>query len=87
MMWFRQMAQLSTTISQAQRATAFHYFCQYRRELAGNNQLQPTFLTSNFFLSEPLVLAVSAPLGASLISTSAMSVYRKFAAMYRACFE
>ena len=25
-MWFRQMAQLSTTISQAQRATAFHFF-------------------------------------------------------------
>jgi hypothetical protein len=25
MMWLRQMAQLSTTISQAQRATAFHY--------------------------------------------------------------
>ena len=25
MMWFRQMAQLSTTMSQAQRATAFHY--------------------------------------------------------------
>lgn len=25
MMWFRQMAQLSTTISHAQRATAFHY--------------------------------------------------------------
>ncbi len=24
MMWFRQMAQLSTTMSQAQRATAFH---------------------------------------------------------------
>jgi hypothetical protein len=24
MMWFRQMAQLSTTISQAHRATAFH---------------------------------------------------------------
>jgi hypothetical protein len=24
MMWLRQMAQLSTTISQAQRATAFH---------------------------------------------------------------
>lgn len=25
MIWFRQMAQLSTTMSQAQRATAFHY--------------------------------------------------------------
>lgn len=25
MMWLRQMAQLSTTMSQAQRATAFHY--------------------------------------------------------------
>jgi hypothetical protein len=25
MIWLRQMAQLSTTISQAQRATAFHY--------------------------------------------------------------
>lgn len=25
MMWFRQMAQLSTTMSQAQRATALHY--------------------------------------------------------------
>lgn len=25
MMWFRQMAQLSTTMSQAQRDTAFHY--------------------------------------------------------------
>merc|ERR1712098_911396 len=26
MMWLRQMAQLSTTMSQAQRATAFHFF-------------------------------------------------------------
>jgi len=25
-MWFRQIAQLSTTISHAQRATAFHFF-------------------------------------------------------------
>lgn len=29
-MWFLQMAQLSTTISQAQRATAFHFFTSKR---------------------------------------------------------
>ena len=35
MMWLRQMAQLSTTMSQAQSATAFHCtFCQYDSILA-----------------------------------------------------
>eukprot|EP00441_Pelagodinium_beii_P038150 CAMPEP_0197649184 /NCGR_PEP_ID=MMETSP1338-20131121/28202_1 /TAXON_ID=43686 ORGANISM="Pelagodinium beii, Strain RCC1491" /NCGR_SAMPLE_ID=MMETSP1338 /ASSEMBLY_ACC=CAM_ASM_000754 /LENGTH=52 /DNA_ID=CAMNT_0043223311 /DNA_START=248 /DNA_END=403 /DNA_ORIENTATION=- len=29
-MWFRQMAQLSTTMSQAQRATAFHFLISNR---------------------------------------------------------
>ena len=30
MMWFRQIAQLSTTISQAHRVTAFHFFTSKR---------------------------------------------------------
>jgi len=34
MMWLRQMAQLSTTMSHAQRATAFHYHHHVSRDLA-----------------------------------------------------
>lgn len=77
------MAQLSTTMSQAQSATAFHC-CVFSNQVEsllfdrvcklGEPEL--TFFTSNFFLaSEPFPFAASALLdaeGASLISTSAM---------------
>lgn len=82
MMWFRQMAQLSTTMSQAQRDTAFHYSTLVntapREEARG---LGRTFFTSNFFLPSMLLpLAASAFLvtGASLISTSAMMCDGRF---------
>lgn len=48
-MWFRQMAQLSTTMSQAQRATAFHYEgISYLCRASPPSDL--TFFTSNLFL-------------------------------------
>jgi hypothetical protein len=79
MMWLRQMAQLSTTMSQAQRATAFH--CdEVSARLAREMRSCPgyhTFLTSNFFFpsASPLAPAlVFFSLGASVISTSAMVV-------------
>lgn len=68
-MWLRQMAQLSTTMSQAQRATAFHWICQLCGILSGEKLAGIcTFLTSNFFFSASSVFFA----GASLISTSAM---------------
>lgn len=82
-MWFRQMAQLSTTISQAQRATAFHYclgvsYCDLSMSMlwVERREVGSTFLTSKRFLSSPpdlpaLVAAAFAG-GASVISTSAI---------------
>lgn len=83
MMWFRQMAQLSTTMSQAQRDTAFHYSTLVNTALGGRGggDLGRTFFTSNFFLPSMLLpLAASAFLatGASLISTSAMMCGGRF---------
>jgi hypothetical protein len=81
MMWLRQMAQLSTTMSQAQSATAFHWGCMLVRELH-DVRLIPclhTFLTSNFFfpsaaspLAPALALLTLGAAPASVISTSAM---------------
>lgn len=62
MMWFRQIAQLSTTISQAQRATAFHFFTS-------------NFF---FSMPLPLAPSTFFVTGASLISTSAMVCKRKW---------
>lgn len=59
-MWFRQMAQLSTTMSHAQSATAFHFLTSKR------------FLSPS---TPVLVLALAALAlagGASAMSTSAM---------------
>lgn len=76
MMWLRQMAQLSTTMSHAQRATAFHYASLAYRACPLRNDI-PTFLTSNRFLS-PSVLAPALAVfalgatGASVMFTSAM---------------
>lgn len=54
MMWLRQMAQLSTTMSHAQRATAFHWARQLVLQKSLNAVADCTFLTSNRFLpSEP----------------------------------
>lgn len=75
-MWLRQMAQLSTTMSHAHRATAFHYppvsyvtpHLQYR--------LLHTFLTSKRFLSPsvlaPALATFAFEAGASVMFTSAM---------------
>jgi len=65
-MWFRQIAQLSTTISQAQRATAFHFFT------SNLFLLSPPSAGADF---EALTVALdldSADAAASAISTSAM---------------
>jgi hypothetical protein len=37
MMWFLQMAQLSTTMSQAHNATAFHFFTSNLRKQDNEN--------------------------------------------------
>lgn len=85
MMWLRQMAQLSTTMSHAQRATAFHYMnvsATQPIQCLAYVQAIHTFLTSNFFFpsaTSPLApaLAFLLTLGAapaSVISTSAMVV-------------
>jgi hypothetical protein len=76
-MWLRQMAQLSTTISQAQRATAFHYaMLALPRDVF--LRLLPTFLTSKRFLSPsalaPALTAFVFAGGASAMSMSAMFV-------------
>lgn len=76
MMWFLQMAQLSTTMSQAQRATAFHcvpgqfgvrqLFCEgcgntWRKRGNGKEGGLATFLTSKrFFPSADLLSAAAA---------------------------
>ncbi len=83
MMWFLQMAQLSTTMSQAQSATAFH--CPIRQHNTTGEQARPnrhgerTFLTSKRFLpslaspsAPPFFLVTGAEVGASGMSTSAM---------------
>ena len=85
--WFLQIAQLSTTISQAHKATAFHYTCELWRASREYHISRLTFLTSNLFLpsrlasAAPLLDALTAPdpldfAGAevpeSAISTSAM---------------
>lgn len=76
MMWLRQMAQLSTTMSHAQSATAFHWLsCQYDFKTPLMRHCSPTFLTSNLFLpsvSPPLVPTFFGFGAASVISTSAM---------------
>jgi hypothetical protein len=80
MMWFLQIAQLSTTISQAHRATAFHCDMVSRLNIS-HPAVRLTFLTSNRFLpSPPSALALPTAFltgavdveGASVISTSAM---------------
>jgi hypothetical protein len=63
MMWLRQIAQLSTTISQAQRATAFHYgkysqllmlILMWEKNEGVDRKVVFTFLTSKrFFPSDP----------------------------------
>lgn len=79
-MWLRQMAQLSTTMSQAQRATAFHYnlIVSVRPSVRRHPGfwlrvlVLLTFLTSKRFLpslSPPFFLATG---GASVMSTSAI---------------
>jgi hypothetical protein len=78
MIWLRQIAQLSTTMSQAQRATAFHYSLL----ATACNLIKAscyTFFTSNLFLPSlapsPLALdALAFAGGASVMSTSAMIV-------------
>src|SRR5690242_2647656 len=77
MMWLRQMAQLSTTMSQAQRATAFHCALLITSQSCLNLTQRLTFLTSKRFLSPVSVLAPALATfvlgaGASAISTSAM---------------
>lgn len=82
-MWLRQMAQLSTTMSQAQSATAFHWWYVLAIVLY-DVRLMPcllTFLTSNFFfpsaaspLAPALALLTLGAAPASVISTSAMSL-------------
>lgn len=60
-MWFRQMAQLSTTISHAQRATAFHCSNQVLAAWEYGGEDAATFFTSNRFLpssAAPPVFAV-----------------------------
>lgn len=83
MMWLRQMAQLSTTISQAQRATAFHYdanishppFSQHRVVFMCECLCALlTFLTSKRGLPSPLEPFFLATGGASVMSTSAMGL-------------
>lgn len=84
MIWFLQMAQLSTTISQAHNATAFHCrHSQYRCPWA-RFPVCLTFLTSKRFLPSasaappafalPVAFFTGAvdPEGTSVISTSAM---------------
>lgn len=51
MMWLRQIAQLSTTMSHAQRATAFHY-----RMLAGSYLDAVHLLCSYLFYFEALLI-------------------------------
>ena len=79
-MWFLQMAQLSTTMSQAHRATAFHYRA-VSISAAPWRRAALTFFTSKRFLpsaalSEPPALALPtaffAGAGISVITTSAM---------------
>src|SRR5271156_5409868 len=54
--WFRQIAQLSTTMSHAQSATAFHYFTV--RDIQTEAIISwLTFLTSNLFLLSPAASA------------------------------
>lgn len=77
MMWLRQMAQLSTTISQAQSATAFHCALLITSQSGLNLTRRLTFLTSKRFLSPLSALALALATfvlgaGASAMSTSAM---------------
>ncbi len=65
-MWFLQIAQLSTTISHAQRATADHFFTS-KRFLSS----PPLDFPFEVFLTWALGLAA----GASVMSTSAIVVY------------
>lgn len=78
-MWLRQMAQLSTTMSQAQRATAFHCALLITSQSCLKRTRRLTFLTSKRFLSPLSVLAPALATfvlgaGASAMSTSAMVV-------------
>src|SRR5690242_19955336 len=71
------MAQLSTTMSQAQRATAFHCALLTTSQSGLNLTRRLTFLTSKRFLSPLSVVALALATfvlgaGASAISTSAM---------------
>ncbi|MGI4297485.1 hypothetical protein ACR2WD_27565 [Klebsiella pneumoniae] len=47
MMWFLQIAQLSTTISQAQRATAFHFLISKRLAFFEEDEGPATFDASS----------------------------------------
>lgn len=58
-MWFRQMAQLSTTMSHAQRATAFH--CSFPVSMTpGGSQLATLYLLDLKFLLSLDTLAAGA---------------------------
>jgi len=68
MMWFLQMAQLSTTMSQAQRATAFHFLTS-NRSVPPSAADPPAALEA---LADPLILGFD--VGASDMSTSAIEL-------------
>lgn len=68
MIWFLQMAQLSTTMSQAHRATAFHFLTSKRFLPSGPTSAPPDLAD---FPAEALDLG-GADGPASGISTSAM---------------
>lgn len=67
MMWLRQIAQLSTVISHAQSATAFHFFT--------SNRFFPSPPASPSAL---VFLTLEEAAGGSVISTSAMIRYFRF---------
>lgn len=69
MMWFRQMAQLSTTISQAHRATAFHYILSVLMQFHLDRDIT-TFFTSNLFLLSTAASVV--PFFTALVGTFAL---------------
>jgi len=70
MIWFLQMAQLSTTMSQAHKATAFHFLTSKRFLPSGPTSAPPDFVD---FPAEALDLG-GADGPASGISTSAMLI-------------
>jgi len=69
MMWFRQIAQLSTTISQAHKATAFHFLTSKRFLPSALPSDPPALALPTVFFA-----GTDDPEGASVISTSAMVI-------------